>query len=60
MKTVFPYQYILELPHFEYGCLVRLKYQGQDEAKAKCTDEQSLSDKPPLIHCAETYSAWQL
>ena len=24
MKTEFPYQYILDLPNFEYGCLVGL------------------------------------
>ena len=30
------------------------KYQGGGG-----TDEQPLSDKPPLIRCGETYSAWQ-
>ena len=35
------------------------KYQGQDNTDAMGTDEQPLSDKPPLIQCRETYSAWQ-
>ena len=33
------------------------KYQGGDEAEAKGSDEQPLSDKPPLIKCGETSSA---
>ena len=57
MKTEFPYRYILELPTLEHRCLVGAKYQGGDEAEAKGRDEQSLSDKPPLIQCGETYSA---
>ena len=36
-----------------------VKYQGEDEAKARGTDEQQLSDKPPLIQYGETYSGWQ-
>ena len=28
------------------------KYQGGDEAEARGTDGQPLSDKPPLIRCA--------
>ena len=31
------------------------KYQGGDEAEASATDEQPLSDKPPLTRCGETY-----
>ena len=36
-------------------------YQGEKEAEAGKggTDEQVLSNKPPLIRCLETYSAWQ-
>ena len=33
------------------------KYQGGHEAEARGTDEQPLSDKPPLIQCGETHSA---
>ena len=33
------------------------KYQVGDEAEARGTDEQPLSDKPPLIRLGETYSA---
>ena len=35
------------------------KYQVGDEAEARGTDEQPLSDKPPLIRLGETYSAWE-
>ena len=35
------------------------KYQGGNEAEAKGTDEQPLSDNPPLIRRGESYSAWQ-
>ena len=35
------------------------KYQAGDEAEARGTDEQLLSDNPPLMRCGETYSAWQ-
>ena len=31
------------------------KYQGGDKAEARGTDEQPLSDKPPLTRCGETY-----
>ena len=58
MKTAFPYRHILKLPTFEYGCKAR--YQGGNEAEARGTDEQRLSDNPPLIQCGETCSAWQL
>ena len=34
------------------------KFQGGDAAEARGKDEQPLSDKPPLIRCGETYSAW--
>ena len=44
MKTAFPYRYILKLSTFAYGCLVELEAGGQ-EAEAKGTDEQPLSDK---------------
>ena len=59
MKTEFPYRCIPELPTFEYGCLVGAKYQGGDEAEARGTNKQVLSDKPLLIRCGETYSIWQ-
>ena len=49
----------MKLPTFEYGCFGGAKYQGGDETEARGTDEQPLSDKPPLIRCGETYSAWQ-
>ena len=55
MKTTFPYRCILELPTFEYGCLVGSKYQGGDKAEARGIDQQPLSDKPPLKRCGETY-----
>ena len=35
------------------------QYQGGGEAEARETDEQPLSEKPPLIRCRETHSAWQ-
>ena len=49
MKTAFPYRWL-------FG---GAKYQGRDEAEVRGTDEQSLSNKPPLTRYAETYSAWQ-
>ena len=50
MKTECPYRYILELPTFKYDCLVDgTKYQGGEETEARGTDEQPLSDKPPLV-----------
>ena len=56
VKTAFLYQCILELPYFEYGCLVRQSRRGigRDEEEGG-TNEQQLSDKPPLIRCGETY-----
>ena len=44
----------MKLPTFEYGCFGGAKYQGGDETEARGTDEQPLSDKPPLIRCGET------
>ena len=35
------------------------RYKGGDEAEARGTDEKSLSDRPLLIRCVETYSTWQ-
>ena len=35
------------------------KHRGGNEAEARGSDEQQLSDKPPLIRCGENYSAWQ-
>ena len=34
VKTGFLCQYILELPYFEYGCLVGKSSQGGEEAEA--------------------------
>ena len=34
VKTAFLYQCILELPYFEYGCLVGKSSQGGEEAEA--------------------------
>ena len=31
-----------------------IEYQGGDKAEAGGTDEQPLSDRPPLIRCGET------
>ena len=56
VKTAFLYQCFLELPYFVYGCLVgqpRRKRGSGEEGGG--TDEQHLSDKPPLIRCGETY-----
>ena len=55
MKTAFPYRYIPELPSFAYGCLVRLNIKEGGEVEARGTDEQPLSDKPPLMRCGKTY-----
>ena len=50
VKTVFLYQCILELPYFEYGCLVGQPRRGRGiEGEGGGTDEQHLSEKPPLI-----------
>ena len=61
VKTAFLYQCILELPFFEYGCLVGKSSQGGEEAEAGRggIDKQHLSDKPPFIQCEETYCTWQ-
>ena len=53
----FPYRYILELPTFEYGCLMGLNSKERTKAEATGTDEQPLSDMPPLIRCGGTPSA---
>ena len=51
MKTAFLYQCILELLYLEYGCLVRQPRRGRGTGgEGGGTDEQHLSDKPPLIH----------
>ena len=51
MKTVFPNRYILELPTFEYGCLVELnKKEGTSQKQG------------PLMsnHCVTTvYTMWR-
>ena len=44
MKTAFPYQSILELPTFEYGCLAGLNIKEGEDAEARGTDEQPLFD----------------
>ena len=50
VKTAFLYQCILELPYFEYGCLVGQPRKGRGRGgEGGGTDEQHLSDKPPLI-----------
>ena len=48
VKKAFLYQYILELPYFEYGCLVGLPRRGRGRGgEGGGTDEQHLSDKQP-------------
>ena len=60
VKTVFLYQCILELPYFEFGCLMGQLWRGSGRGrKGRGTDEQPLPDKPPLIRCEETYCTWQ-
>ena len=61
VKTGFLYRCTLELPHFEYGCLVGLHIkEGKRQMQGGGgTDDQPLSDKPPLIQCGETWSMWQ-
>ena len=58
MKTAFRYRHLLELPTFEYGCFIELNQEG-DQAEARGTDEQPISDMPLLIRCGGTCSAWQ-
>ena len=56
VKTAFLYQCLLELPYFEYGCLVGQPRRGRGRGgKRGGTDEEHLSDKLPLIRCGETY-----
>ena len=51
VETAFLYQCILELPYFEYGCLVGQPRKGRGRGgEGGGTDEQHLSDKPPLIY----------
>ena len=60
VKTAFLYQCLLELPYFVYGCLVGQPKRGRGRGEEEGgTDEQHLSDKPPLIRCGETYCTWQ-
>ena len=60
MKTAFLYQCNLESPYFEYGCLLGQPRRGRGRGgEGGGTDEQPLSDKPPLIQCGETYCIWQ-
>ena len=46
------------ITYFSIWLFGRAKYQGGHKAEARSTDEQPLSDKPLLIQCGETYSAW--
>ena len=58
MKT-FLHRYNLELSTFEYGCLVGLQIKERKRQRWRGgTDEQPLSDKPPLIQFRETCSIW--
>ena len=51
LKTAFLYQYILDLLYFKYDCLVGQPRRGRRRGgEGGGTDEQHLSDKPPLIH----------
>ena len=60
LKTAFLYQCILELPYFEYGCLVGQPRKGRGRGgEPRGTNEQHLSDKPPLIRCGEIYCIWK-
>ena len=61
VKTVFLYRCILELSIFENAYLagLHIKEEKKAEARRDDTDEQPLSDKPPLILCGETHSTWQ-
>ena len=51
----FPYRYILELPTFEYSCLMGLNIKEGTRQRQSAP----LSDMPPLIRCGETYGVWQ-
>ena len=56
VKTAFLYQCLLELLYFVYCCLVGQPRRGRGRGEeGGGTDEQHLSDKPPLIQCGETY-----
>ena len=56
--------------YFDYGCLVGVHVKGgrrgevgrggrrQRRGEGGGTDEQPLSDKPPLKRCGETYITW--
>ena len=47
MKTAFPYRYLLELPTFEYGCLIELNIKkGTRERQGKLMSNQCL-----ICHC---------
>ena len=60
VKTAFLYQCLLELPYFEYGCLVKQSRKGRGRGgKGGGTDEQHLYDKPPLTQSGQTYCTWQ-
>ena len=60
VKTAFLYQCILELPYFEYGCLVGQSRRGIGRGEeGGGTDEQHLSDKLPLMRCGENHCTWQ-
>ena len=60
VKAEFLYQCLLELTYFVYDCLVGQRKRGRDrDGKGGGSNEQHLSDKPPLIQCGETYCTWQ-
>ena len=56
VKTAFLYQCLLEVRYFLYGCMVGQRRKGRGRGgEGGGTDEQDLSDKPPLIRCGECY-----
>ena len=55
VKIAFLKRYILELSTLWWDCISRRERGRRGEGS---TDEQPLSDKPPLIRCGETYSTW--
>ena len=60
VKTAFLYHCLLELPYFEYGSLVEQPSRGRIRGReGGGTDEQYLSDKPPLIRCGGAYCTRQ-